>query len=131
MRQTWRLALAAVSLIVLSGCLQLQRVVTVKPDGSGTIRERVVLKSQMAIMMISLAKQMKGEGKKKDEGIFDEGELREKASTMGEGVTYLSGKKLPQEEGEGYEVVYAFEEINKVLMSDTPDIQGLGDVQPN
>jgi len=115
------------SIFVLAGCLEVQTTVSVKPDGSGTVRERVLVKSDMLIMMMKMAKSMKEDGdengKKKKSGLFDEQELREKAETMGEGVTYKSGKILSSDDGEGYEATYAFKDINTLHVSETPDIE--------
>jgi len=115
------------SIFVLAGCLEVQTTVSVKPDGSGTVRERVLVKSDMLIMMMKMAKSMKEDGdengKKKKSGLFDEQELREKAETMGEGVTYKSGKILSSDDGEGYEATYAFKDINTLRVDQDPNIQ--------
>lgn len=105
------------SAFVLNGCLDVETVVKVSPDGSGTIEETVIMSGPMIEMMRSMGNMMseQAEGLEQEQfDLFDEEELKEKASEKGEGVGYLSGKKVKTEKGEGYEVVYSFTDINKI-----------------
>ena len=110
---------------VLSGCLEVQTTINVKRDGSGTVRELVIIKSDMLRMMMTVAKKMKNDDEdgKKNSELFDEKELREKAETMGEGVAYKSGKKISTDDGDGYEAVYVFKDINTLRVDQDPNIQ--------
>jgi hypothetical protein len=115
----------------LAGCLQSNTVITVKPDGSGTIEETFLMSKefiqQMEAMMQQMADQMGAAQKgsqdksaKKTFDMFDESKLRNKASDMGIGVTYVLGKKVTTERLEGYRAVYAFKDINKVKLNQNP-----------
>ncbi|MCI0707546.1 MAG: hypothetical protein L0Y80_08705 [Ignavibacteriae bacterium] len=110
--------------LFLTGCFEVETVIHVKRDGSGTVHERIVLKSDMMIMMITMAK-MNDEGAERNrgKGLFNEQELREKASAMGEGVRYTSSKIFTGDEGEGYEATYTFRDVNTLRVSMTPDLQ--------
>ncbi len=111
------------TLVFLCGCLQTQTVITVKRDGSGTVRQRLVMKREIAMMMTAFSNQVQAEGGKKSWGIFDERELRNKARSMGQGVRYVSGKKISSAWGEGYEAVYSFKDINTLSVQESPDVQ--------
>ncbi len=55
-----------------------------------------------------------------------------KASKMGEGVTYVSGKKITAPDREGFTATYAFTDINKVkLTTNPPDLGGGGSLKIN
>ena len=122
MKQFWK-AIAASALLVLCGCLQTSTIIKVKRDGSGTVLQRVLIKKEIAMMMSAFSSQMEGGGAKKKSGLFDEKELRSKAATMGEGVKYVSGKKISSKTGDGYEVVYSFKDISKLSVEESPDVQ--------
>lgn len=109
------------TLVVLCGCLQMQTVITVKRDGSGTVRQRLVMKREIVMMMNAFSNQAKEGRAKKTSGLFDQQELRKKAASMG--VTYVSGKKISTESGDGYEAVYSFKDINRISVGESPDAQ--------
>jgi hypothetical protein len=120
-----RLLFAAfVAMFGLTGCLQMEQVVKLKPDGSGTVEETVVLsKAGLASM-----EQMLGAfgGDKKKEGasalpdLYDEAKLKAAAAKMGEGVTFVSAKKVDGEQGKGFTAVYAFTDVNKLKLDQNP-----------
>jgi hypothetical protein len=135
-----------VGLILLSlvGCLQVDTVIKVKPDGSGTIEESVMVSKEMVQMMSGMVEQMmQGMAEGMEEAgkeasaepsakepeqkpamesfsLFDEAKLKREAGDMGEGVTYVSGKAVSTSDFEGYEAVYAFADINKLKMNQNP-----------
>jgi hypothetical protein len=52
--------------------------------------------------------------------LFDEAKLKREAGTKGEGVTYVSGKKIATDTFEGYKAIYAFADINKLKLNQNP-----------
>ena len=114
------------------GCFQIDKNVKVKPDGSGTITETVTMGSaalaQMKAMASGFGDAAGGPGAKaKSFDLLDEAKLKEEATKMGEGVTFVSAKKITAPEREGYTVTYAFKDISKVKLStNPPDIGGTG-----
>jgi hypothetical protein len=116
--------------VLLAGCLQVQTVVKVKPDGSGTIEERAVMKGQMAMMMMAMSQMDDEQGdtkkKKKKSGLFSEEEMKKRAAEMGEGVRFVSGKEIMVDDGQGYEAVFAFKDIGKLKLSESPDVNPMG-----
>jgi hypothetical protein len=149
MKKLLVLGLIVIFLPALTGCIQVDTLIKVKPDGSGVIEETFLMNKafvqQMKAMMEEMAKQMGqqmeqqadqqvSEGKKEGEpqqekesqkkpesfDIFNEKELKEKAGELGEGVTYLSGSKIVTDDYEGYKAIYAFKDIQKIRINQNP-----------
>lgn len=127
-------------LILLSvvSCLQVNTVIKLKPDGSGTIEETALMSKsfiqQMKAMMEAMTGQIgqtTGETEQKDGqtpqkpaekmfDIFDEDKLADRAGNIGEGVTYVSGEKITNDRFEGYKAIYKFTDINKLKINQNP-----------
>ncbi len=110
----------------LTGCLQIEKVVKLKPDGSGTIEETVVMSKATIAQMEQMAAGFGGLGEKKADKpakgfeVMDEKKLKAAAAGMGEGVTFVSAKKIDNENGSGFTAVYAFTDISKVKLDQNP-----------
>ena len=118
-----RLGIVVVALLCMVGCMQVDSLVKVKRDGSGTIEETVLMNREFIKQMEAMASQMgakQGEGASKGFNFFDQEEIKKKAGAMGEGVVYVSGKKVTVGNKEGYKVIYAFTDINKVKLNQNP-----------
>lgn len=143
MKQIIRVGLIVLIVLCLVGCLQVNTVVKVKSDGSGTIEETFLMSKvfvqQMKAMMEGMAVKMeqafKGQKEQNDEqlikkpkekqtgkpfDIFNETNLAKKASNLGEGVTYVSGEKITTDKFEGYKAIYEFKDINKLKINQNP-----------
>ncbi len=106
--------------IFLTGCLQVSTTVNLNQDGSGTIEEIFVMKTEVINMMKEFA--MAFDSAKTEEfNMFNETELREKAINYGEGVEYLSGEKMMIDNYEGFKAVYSFTDINKLKLNPSPE----------
>ena len=106
--------------IFLTGCLQVSTTVNLNQDGSGTIEELFVMKTEIINMMKEFA--MAFDSTKSDGfDMFNETELREKASDLGEGVVYVSGEKIAMDNYEGFKAVYSFTDINKLKLNPSPE----------
>jgi len=112
--------LGSLFMMFLSGCLQVNTKVNLNKDGSGTIEETVVMKTEVINMMKEFAMSFDST---KSEGfnIFNEIELKEKALNYGEGVEYVSGEKVEMDNYEGFKVVYSFKDINKIKLNPSPE----------
>lgn len=111
------LALCAAVLIAcsLTGCLDIATVVSVKKDGSGTITQTVFLSP-----MLSAMQSMGGE--QQESSSPSEAELTQAAAAMGEGVRYVSKRKVTRDNGStGHRVVFAFDDINTVRVNPMPE----------
>ena len=106
-------------LFLLSGCFQLERVITVKKDGSGTIKETTLISVQMMQQMgQSMGSQSGGE---MDESSYhDVKKLKADAVKMGTNVKYVSSKALKKDGKVGYEAIYAFDDVSKLSLETNP-----------
>lgn len=109
------------------GCVETETVIKLKPDGSGTLHETFLMskmiKKQMKSMFESMAEGL-GSDTAPDPGsgfdIYKENELRDKAKQMGAGVTFVSGEPYETDKAEGFKVVYAFDDINNLIINQNP-----------
>jgi hypothetical protein len=107
-------------MLFLSGCLQVNTKVNLNKDGSGTIEETVVMKTEVINMMKEFA--MSFDSTKSEEfSMFKESELKEKAANYGVGVKYVSGEKVTMGNYEGFKAIYSFDDINKLKINPSPD----------
>ncbi|HVO68185.1 MAG TPA: hypothetical protein VMT12_17045 [Syntrophales bacterium] len=128
--------------IFLSGCIQDDIVIHIKPDGSGAIEETSLLSNNMIAVMESLAGGMTDSGKQKsdqdnkdaakanpqkdEKKIHDEimaklvKDAEDRAETFGAGVKFKSAKAVKTETGSGYTAVYTFQDINLVKVNQNP-----------
>lgn len=112
----------------LTGCLQIEKTVKLKIDGSGTVEETVVMSKAMVEQMKQMGKQFaagfgaeaKPKTPEKEFSLLDEDKLKKEAAQMGEGVTFVSAKKVTTETGEGYTAIYAFKDINTLKLDQNP-----------
>lgn len=126
-RGALRIALILLLPLFATGCLQMERVVQVRGDGSGVLIERVVMSSEIIEMMAS----MQAEGK--PFSIRDDGKLRGNATNFGESVRFLSASDVQTDFGKGYEARYAFADINRLRVGHNVDdhMQGDGGMSAN
>ncbi len=96
------LVLMLVALVALNGCLKVHRVVNINKDGSGTIEELILIKNM-------------GFGQSASHNVET---LKSAAGKYGEGVTYKTSEAMTENEMSGYKVVYSFNDINKLRLTD-------------
>jgi hypothetical protein len=107
----------------LSSCMTIDSLITVEPDGSGTVVDKVVLKAAAKQMF----KQMSGgEDAGEDAGdataeMLDEEQYKERAKQLG--AEFVGVKKVAGDD-DGVEVTYKFSDITKVKF--TPFEGGMG-----
>jgi hypothetical protein len=109
-----------VAALVASGCLNSTSLVKVKPDGSGTI-EQTMLVNMAAIkgMMAGFG----GAGQTKETGgILNEADFKRSAERMG--VRPVSLTPLKEGGFEGAKAVYAFDDITKIRVDQDPQMSG-------
>ena len=92
--------------------------VTIRPDGSGTITERVTVSSELSSMMRGM--QQMGDSTDTSEKLFSEKDVRAGADSLS-GVRLKSTKMVSTLEKEGYQAVYAFGNLNEAQLSPSPD----------
>ncbi len=123
MKIAGKIAVLLFTVVCVTGCIDVKHVVKIKPDGSGTVEMTVLMSKmvleQMKSMMAQMDKDMDGKDGGKQE-MFKEEEAKQKAGKMGEGVTFLSYKKIETERGEGFTALYAFQDITKLKLDQNP-----------
>jgi len=142
MKRFFYIALPLLSVVFLSGCIQDEIAILIKPDGSGTIEETSLLSNNMIVIMESIAGGMagsvnqkgdqgnrdaaKGDPQKEEKKISDEimaklvKDAESRAETFGVGVKFISAKPVKTDTGSGYTAIYAFEDINMVKVNQNP-----------
>jgi len=109
--------------LFLSGCIDIESVVTVKKDGSGTIEESTLVSAQFSAMMAMAASGLGGQqpggagagAPAMPNVLMTDEQAKAKAAQMGPGVTVQSIEALKSPDGrQGQKVVYAFADISKV-----------------
>lgn len=115
-----RFVLLVTAAALSSGCFQFSTVVTVKPDGSGTIAQRLLF-SQAAVAQL---RQFAGPNGGGDFDPVSEQQARDAAATLGAGVTYVSSTPINSSEGVGRDITYAFTDINTLKLDQAPPPPG-------
>lgn len=105
----------AITLIALAstGCFRATTLVTVRPDGSGTIDQEMGMKRDtLAMLKGSPSANGAEDAKSLTADIFSERQARERAAKMG--VRFVSGEPIKTAEIVGYRARYAFDDITKL-----------------
>jgi len=116
-----RLVVLACVSTLATGCINSATLLKIKPDGSGTIEQTVLMNTQaLRPMMQGLEQQ----GAKPAGPVVNEADLKRAAERMG-GVTYVSAEPMKGPNGfEGTKAIYSFADINKVRIDQDPNISG-------
>ena len=110
-------------LLFLSGCFQIERVINVNKDGSGTIEETVLMSQDFINQMKQMATSFGGgeiEENKDASAYHNVDDLKKQALKMGEGVKYVSSKPLESDGKLGHFVIYSFKNITKIKVDENP-----------
>ena len=109
-----------VLIIALTGCLQVDTKVNLNQDGSGTIEETVIMKTEFLNMMrefVAAFDSVKAE----EFNMFNEDRIKANVNNFGEGVKYVSGEEFSIPGYEGFKALYSFTDINKVRINPSPE----------
>ncbi len=106
------LFLTLITVLFLSGCVEYGITIKVNKDGSGEIVEDMLLSTQL----VNMAKAFGSN----DEAIdaFSQEKHEKKAPQFGENVVFDSFQEINTEAKQGYKVVYKFDDINKIKLSE-------------
>ena len=102
--------------LTLSGCLQSETVIQVRPDGSGEVVEQFAMAAGIVEMLAGFSAM----GGDDQFSLYKEDELRARASQMGSGVRFLGVEETSSSWGEGYVARYAFSDINTLRVNQNP-----------
>ena len=113
-----RLLLVLVATTGLTACLDSTTLVKVKPDGSGTVEQTTLVNTAALKGMMGAAGQANGP-------MMNKADLERTAERMGEGVRLVSSEPIKGNAGfEGVKAIFAFDDINKVQVSQGPSMGG-------
>ena len=110
-----RIALMAAGLVALFGlssCLEVEQVISLKKDGSGTITEEIVMGAQIVKMLEALPAGANADNPFAD--LYNVEKYKKQAANYGEEVAYATMEKIERNGGKGVKVTYKFKDINKV-----------------
>jgi hypothetical protein len=100
--------------LACTGCFRSTTLVTVRPDGSGTIKQEMGMKAETLAMLKGFAGAGGAQGKDVSANPFTEQQARETGEKMG--VRFVSGEPFKTAEFEGYRAQYAFDDITKLKL---------------
>ncbi len=121
------LALLTVLLLANTACFTVDVLMTVKPDGTGTVKNEFTVKNAFLQQMQAMAATFAEDGETPESpDLFSEDSLREMGESMGPGVTLVETERLDGEDFEGARATYAFTDITQVQTSATPGPPGSG-----
>ena len=98
-RRILLLFVGALSLLGLPSCLEVEQVITLKKDGSGTISEEIVMGAQIVQMLEGLPAGAGAENPFAD--LYDPEKYKAKAAEFGKGVVYSRMEKVERNGGKG------------------------------
>ncbi len=108
--------------LAITGCIDVKTKIKVNKDGSGMIEETMLMSSEMVQMMKQFMSGFAADSTNTQEfNLYNEEEIKNKASDYGEGVQFISGKELQEDGREGYSAIYSFADLNKLRFDQNPD----------
>ncbi len=108
------------AIVVMTGCIQSNTVITVKSDGSGTIEETTGMSAEAVAQLNALASMGGDKTKGKGPDMFDEVKLRAAAKKMGPGVRFVSSTPFKNAQIQGVKALYAFDDVTKIRLEQKP-----------
>ncbi len=124
MRNVKLLLILFIAAFILNGCFEVETVIKLNKNGSGTVEETVLVSQMMVQQMQQMAQGFGGEDTEEDNSnentMYDIDELKDAAIGKGVGVTYVSSEAIERDGKNGYKVIYRFKDINNLKLSDDP-----------
>ena len=112
--------------LLLSACVSFESVLSLKPDGSGTITQTTMMSRKAVEQMASMANTFGAKGDahgsfdKTVNEMFSEKQARQQMAKLGEGVTFVSYAPASTAEAAGMKAVYSFKDISKLKLDMKP-----------
>ena len=108
----------------LVGCFQVDQVVTLSPNGSGTIEETFMISRKIAESMAAFSGGMSDQpgsadnnsAKTNGQSFFKDDEIKKRAEGYGQGVKLVKMERIANKQFEGYKAVYSFRDMNKLRL---------------
>jgi hypothetical protein len=117
--RTLRLLVVLLAAVGLTACLDSTTLVKLKPDGSGTVEQTTLMNTA------ALKGLMGGANGQMSGPMMNKADLERTAKSMGEGVRLVSSEPIKTDGGfEGVKAIFAFDDINKIQVSQSPSMGG-------
>ena len=120
MRCTRLIALVSLT-FALTGCINSSTLIKVKPDGSGTIEQTLLMNMSMLKGMMA---GLDAQGQAKSTNPFTEDQLKQSAARLGKGVRFVSSAPMSQGGFEGAKAIYEFDDITQISIEQDPNVGG-------
>ena len=137
MARTWLVTALIILSGATSGCVTSDTLIKLNTDGSGLVVQKTLMSTEMiaqlTTMMQGFAQQMPGKEAGQEDmkmpELFNEKDARARADKMGEGVRFVSSRKITVEGMEGQEATYAFRDITKLRLNEKPEAPSMPGLQ--
>ncbi len=107
--------------VVLSGCVDVDTLIQVRTDGSGTVTRTVMVSEHLVAPLRALTEGLGGgDGQRRSLVMPDEAALVARAEAMGPGVRVLDVQARRGDEAEGYVARYAFDDVSGLRINQNP-----------
>ena len=118
-----RMLFAAALMLTCTACIHVSTLITLKPDGSGTLDQEIGMNPQ-ALATLGAFAGSGGQQTPRFDDVFNEQKAREQAEKMG--VRFVSGSPIDTPSLKGYRAKYAFDDIKalKVRMEESEAMRG-------
>lgn len=129
MKKTLLALTSILATLVLPGCFQNETTIHLNKDGSGTLVEENRLGAQMLKMLDQMGGAMGGDDKanKADplKDMLSEEKAKTRATTLGEGVSFVKVEPVNANGSKGARTTYAFKDINKLKITTGDSMKGM------
>jgi len=128
MKKLFALLVGAVTVLGLTGCFEQAGLLNVDKDGSGTLKLRMYMSTQMMEQMNSLGGLAGGLGGEPAEVPDPMEQFKSQLKEQGEasGATFVSGKDVKNKAGwSGYEATFKFADVTKLVLGEA--VEGADD----
>ena len=103
-------------MLLLGSCFTNNWLITVKPDGSGTINMNFSMDQSVIGMMQGMTGGSGDPPPQSSADLIDPAEMQEIAAAMGEGVSFVSASPVDKSGSLGYNALFSFKDIRKVTI---------------
>ncbi len=120
-KKTALLGLLTALILIFTNCIQVTTKVIVNKDGSGTIEYTYIISDNFVDFMNQMSNKETDKPKVDYvDQLIAEGLPQKAASTLGEGVTFVSYEKISTDVGKGFKGIYSFRDIGKITLNQNP-----------
>ena len=110
--------------MLTTGCVSVDAVIHVNPDGSGTLTNTITVQKAFVAQLKAMMAMGAANGETPPPELFSEESLKQMAQGMGEGVRLVSSDKISNDTAEGAHMVFAFNDVSKLRAGQALNVLG-------